>query len=126
VAVGKAPCSIKDPVKLRKVAPYGIGGRQGHGPWRTPCGVRRPERLDHTLARAPAGHFGETRHYRGIDRETSEMMHAPTWGDRLGEHPPTAHNAVHASGSTSTDVSDILFGTARPLPVNMGVLRKIR
>jgi anaerobic carbon-monoxide dehydrogenase catalytic subunit len=69
---------------------------------------------------------------RGIDRETSEMMHRTHMGVDNGWQSLLLHGLRNAlsdgwGGSMiATDVSDILFGTPKPVAttVNMGVLKE--
>ncbi|MBW1645619.1 MAG: anaerobic carbon-monoxide dehydrogenase catalytic subunit [Deltaproteobacteria bacterium] len=69
---------------------------------------------------------------RGIDRETSEMMHRTHMGVDNGWQSILLHGLRNAlsdgwGGSMiATEVSDILFGTPRPGPntVNIGVLKE--
>jgi carbon-monoxide dehydrogenase catalytic subunit len=69
---------------------------------------------------------------RGIDRETSEMMHRTHMGVDNGWQSLLLHGLRNAlsdgwGGSMiATEVSDILFGTPKPTPnmVNIGVLKE--
>jgi len=69
---------------------------------------------------------------RGIDRETSEMMHRTHIGVDNGWQSLLLHGLRNAlsdgwGGSMiATEVSDILFGTPKPTPnmVNIGVLKE--
>jgi carbon-monoxide dehydrogenase catalytic subunit len=69
---------------------------------------------------------------RGIDRETSEMMHRTHMGVDNGWDSLIVHAARNAlsdgwGGSMiATDVSDILFGVPQPVPstINIGVLKE--
>lgn len=69
---------------------------------------------------------------RGIDRETSEMMHRTHMGVDNGWDSLIVHGARNAlsdgwGGSMiATEVSDILFGIPKPVPstVNVGVLKE--
>ncbi len=69
---------------------------------------------------------------RGIDRETSEMMHRTHMGVDNGWDSLIVHGARNAlsdgwGGSMiATEVSDILFGIPQPVPstINVGVLKE--
>lgn len=145
VAKGKAPgYSIKDAAKLRRVA--------------AEFGVAADGKDDLTLAGELADamfeDFGSRKECltlverapekrrqiwkklgitpRGIDRETSEMMHRTHMGvdnDWVSILLHCLRNALSdgwGGSMIATDVSDILFGTPQPArsSVNMGVLKK--
>jgi carbon-monoxide dehydrogenase catalytic subunit len=145
VAEGRAPgYAIADPAKLDRVAAeYGIAlegktavqvaGELAHA-MQEDYGTRKKEL---TLAgRAPAKRRELWRRLgimpRGIDRETSEMMHRTHMGVDNGWQSVLLHGLRNAlsdgwGGSMiATEVSDILFGTPRPCPTqaNVGVLKK--
>ena len=145
VAAGRAPgYSIADEEKLLKVAgEYGIdtvgrkileiagelavalqeefGTRKGY----LTMANRAPEKRREIWRKA-----GITP--RGIDRETSEMMHRTHIGVDNGWQSLLLHGLRNAlsdgwGGSMiATEVSDILFGTPKPSPnmVNIGVLKE--
>jgi carbon-monoxide dehydrogenase catalytic subunit len=145
VAEGKAPgYEIRDAAKLERVAAeYGvetegkdvlaIAGGLAHA-MQEDYGTRKRELT--LLQRAPEKRrelwkkLGITP--RGIDRETSEMMHRTHMGVDNGWQSVLLHALRNAlsdgwGGSMiATEVSDILFGTPKPTPtaVNVGVLKK--
>lgn len=145
VAADKAPgYSIKDPDKLRRVcAEYGIevGGKDDLA-------------LAGELARAMMEDYGTAKHSltllsrapekrravwekagivpRGIDRETSEMMHRThmgvdnDWVSILLHGMRNALSDGWGGSMIATEVSDILFGTPQPAQsfANLGVLKE--
>jgi len=145
VAKGKAPgYEIKDEEKLKRVASeYGID----------PAG-KDTSRIAEELAHALQEDFGTRKKCltlvnrapkkrreiweklgitpRGIDRETSEMMHRTHMGVDNGWQSLLLHALRNAlsdgwGGSMiATEVSDILFGTPKPsaTSVNIGVLKE--
>ena len=144
VAEGKAPgYEIRDPEKLKRVAaefgvrPSGdvlkIAGDLAHA-MQEEYGTRK----DHLqlISRAPKQRrdIWEKLHItpRGIDRETSEMMHRTHMGvdnDWLSLLLQAMRNALSDGWGGSliaTEVSDILFGTPQPRvsTINMGVLKE--
>ena len=145
VATGKAPgYSIKDSAKLRRVAAeFGItadgkddltlAGELADAMFED-FGSRKDCLT--LVARAPEKRreiwkkLGITP--RGIDRETSEMMHRTHMGVDNGWVSILLHALRNSlsdgwGGSMiATDVSDILFGTPKPAlsSVNLGVLKK--
>ncbi|NTV41903.1 MAG: anaerobic carbon-monoxide dehydrogenase catalytic subunit, partial [Syntrophobacteraceae bacterium] len=145
VAEGKAPgYAIRDVEKLKRVAaeydigvegkePNRIAGELAHA-MQEDYGTRK-ERLQF-LSRAPQKRrdiwdkLGITP--RGIDRETSEMMHRTHMGvdnDWLSLLLHAMRNALSDGWGGSliaSEVSDILFGTPRPAAskVNLGVLKE--
>jgi len=144
VAKGKAPgYTIRDPQKLKTVAAeYGID-TQGKDDltiagelaycMQEDYGTRIPELV--LLKRAPAKrreiwkNLGITP--RGIDRETSEMMHRTHmgvdngWQSLLLQGLRNALSDGWGGSLIASEVSDILFGTPTPKPtrVNAGVLK---
>ena len=145
VAEGKAPgYSIKDPAKLRKLAgEFGItvdgkddltlAGELADA-MQEDYGTRKSSLT--LLARAPekrralwvkAGIIP-----RGIDRETSEMMHRThmgvdnDWVNILLHGMRNALSDGWGGSMIATEVSDILFGVPMPAKstVNMGVLKE--
>ena len=144
VAKGQAPgYAIRDPEKLKSVAvEYGvetqgkemlvIAGELAYA-MQEDYGTRVPELT--LLKRAPAKrreiwkNVGITP--RGIDRETSEMMHRTHmgvdngWQSLLLQGLRNALSDGWGGSMIATDVSDILFGTPSPKPtsVNVGVLK---
>ncbi len=145
VAEGKAPgYGITDEAKLKKVAAeYGIetAGMKpleiaGKLAWamEEDFGTRKKELT--LTARAPEKRRELWRKLnimpRGIDRETSEMMHRTHMGVDNGWLSLLLHSLRNAlsdgwGGSMiATDVSDILFGTPQPTAnmVNAGVLKE--
>lgn len=145
VAEGKAGgYSIKDPVKLRRVAEeFGIpvDGKddltiagQLADAMQDDYGTKKKSLT--LLSRAPKKRrdlwdkLGITP--RGIDRETSEMMHRTHMGvdnDWVSLLLHSMRNALSdgwGGSMIATDVSDILFGTPMPAKstVNMGVLKE--
>ncbi|MGE0086055.1 MAG: anaerobic carbon-monoxide dehydrogenase catalytic subunit [Desulfococcaceae bacterium] len=145
VAKGKAPgYSIREPEKLKKLAAeYGVetegkeishlAGALAHA-MQEDFGTRKKEL---TLAkRAPKKRQEVWRKIgvmpRGIDRETSEMMHRTHMGVDNGWQSLLLHGIRNAlsdgwGGSMiATEVSDILFGIPKPgmTSVNMGVLKE--
>ncbi len=145
VAEGRAPgYTIHDPAKLNRVAiEYGIpiegktaeevAGQLAHA-MQEDYGTRKNELT--LAARAPAKRRELWRRLgimpRGIDRETSEMMHRTHMGVDNGWQSVLLHTLRNAlsdgwGGSMiATEVSDILFGTPKPCPTqaNVGVLKK--
>ena len=145
VAEGKASgYSIQDAAKLQKVAAeYGVAteGRQQEEiakdlAWamQEDYGTRQPELG--LLSRVPEqrrkvwSNLGLTP--RGIDRETSEMMHRThmgvdnDWQNLLLQSLRNALSDGWGGSMIATEVSDILFGTPKPVPsrVNLGVLKE--
>lgn len=145
VAEGKAPgYTIKDPGKLRAVASeYGIAvdgkddlsiaGELAEA-MQEDYGTRKPSLT--LLARTPQKRRAIWEKLgiapRGIDRETSEMMHRTHMGvdnDWVSILLHGLRNALSdgwGGSMIATDVSDILFGTPQPAKstVNMGVLKE--
>lgn len=145
VAEGNAPgYAITDEAKLKRVAvEYGItvedkdalkiAGELAHA-MQGDFGTRRKELT--LLKRAPEKRREIWRKLnvtpRGIDRETSEMMHRTHMGVDNNWQTLLLHAVRNAlsdgwGGSLiATEVSDILFGTPKPAPttVNMGVLKE--
>ncbi len=145
VAEGKAPgYKITDAEKLKRVAgEYGIdvdgkdvlqiAGELAHA-MEEDYGTRKKELT--LSARAPEKRRELWRKLgimpRGIDRETSEMMHRTHMGVDNGWQSILLHALRNAlsdgwGGSMiATEVSDILYGVPRPAPTqaNMGVLKK--
>ncbi len=145
VARGKAPgYKITDEEKLKQVAAdYGIetenkdalkiAGELAHA-MQEDFGTRKKELT--LVKRAPEKRKELWRKLnimpRGIDRETSEMMHRTHMGVDNGWQSLLLHGLRNAlsdgwGGSMiATDVSDILFGIPKPVEssVNMGVLKK--
>lgn len=145
VAEGKAPgYSIKDPAKLRRVAAeFGvaidgkddltIAGDLAYA-MQEDYGTRKSSVT--LLSRAPEkrralwAKLGITP--RGIDRETSEMMHRTHMGvdnDYVSILLHAMRNALSdgwGGSMIATEVSDILFGTPKPVKglVNIGVLKE--
>ncbi len=145
VAKGQAPgYAIRDPEKLKSVAAeYGvetqgkdilvIAGELAYA-MQEDYGTRITELA--LLKRAPAKRreiwkkLGITP--RGIDRETSEMMHRTHmgvdngWQSLLLQGLRNALSDGWGGSMIATEVSDILFGTPSPKPtsVNAGVLKK--
>ena len=145
VAKGQAPgYAIRDPEKLKKVAAeYGvetlgkdilvIAGELAFA-MQEDYGTRITELT--LLKRAPAKrreiwkNVGITP--RGIDRETSEMMHRTHmgvdngWQSLLLQGLRNALSDGWGGSLIASEVSDILFGTPSPKPtqVNAGVLKK--
>ncbi len=145
VAAGRAPeYSITDEQKLMRVAgEYGIKTEE-----------REVLEIAGELASAMQEEFGTRKGFltmanrvpekrrelwkkagiapRGIDRETSEMMHRTHMGVDNGWQSLLLHGFRNAlsdgwGGSMiATEVSDILFGTPKPTPnmVNIGVLKE--
>ena len=145
VAEGRAPgYDIKDPDKLRRLAAeYGIeiegkddltlagqlaaamqedyGTSQGHLTLLARAPEKRRQLWD-KLGITP----------RGIDRETSEMMHRThmgvdnDWVSILLHGMRNALSDGWGGSMIATEVSDILFGTPQPVSgtVNLGVLKK--
>lgn len=145
VGEGQAPgYSIKDPAKLRSVAvEYGLAvdgrddltlARELADAMQEDYGTRKSSIT--LLKRAPQkrrdlwNKLGITP--RGIDRETSEMMHRTHMGVDNGWQSLLLHGLRNAlsdgwGGSMiATEVSDILFGTPQPVKstVNLGVLKE--
>lgn len=144
VAKGRAPgYAIRDPEKLKSVAAeYGvetkgkdilvIAGELAYG-MQEDYGTRITELA--LLKRAPAKRreiwkkLGITP--RGIDRETSEMMHRTHmgvdngWQSLLLQGLRNALSDGWGGSLIASEVSDILFGTPSPKPtsVNAGVLK---
>lgn len=145
VAGGKASgYQIRDVEKLKRVAAeYGITA-DGKGPLQLAGELAHAMQEDYgtrkkaltLLQRAPAARreiwskLGITP--RGIDRETSEMMHRTHMGVDNNWQTLLLHGLRNAlsdgwGGSMiATEVSDILFGTPKPAAtaVNVGVLKK--
>ncbi|MEZ4527990.1 MAG: anaerobic carbon-monoxide dehydrogenase catalytic subunit [Desulfobacterales bacterium] len=145
VSEGKAPgYSIREPEKLKKLAAeYGvetegkeisqIAGALAHA-MQEDFGTRKKELT--LVKRAPQKRREVWRKLgvmpRGIDRETSEMMHRTHMGVDNGWQSLLLHGIRNAlsdgwGGSMiATEVSDILFGVPKPAmtSVNMGVLRE--
>ena len=145
VAKGKAPgYAIRDPEKLKSVAAeYGvetqgkdilvIAGELAYA-MQEDYGTRITELA--LLKRAPVKrreiwkNLGITP--RGIDRETSEMMHRTHmgvdngWQSLLLQGLRNALSDGWGGSLIASEVSDILFGTPSPKPtsVNAGVLKK--
>jgi anaerobic carbon-monoxide dehydrogenase catalytic subunit len=144
VAEGKAPgYSIRDEEKLKRVAgEYGIiiegkdilkiAGELAHA-MQEDFGTRKKNLT--LLQRAPAARrkvwekVGVTP--RGIDRETSEMMHRTHmgvdngWVSLLLQAVRNALSDGWGGSMIATDVSDILYGTPKPVhtAANLGVLK---
>jgi carbon-monoxide dehydrogenase catalytic subunit len=136
--------TIRDESKLRKVAAeYGVDvdGREALAiagdladAMQEDYGTRKKELT--LLARAPAARRELWRKLgitpRGIDRETSEMMHRTHMGVDNDWQSILLHGLRNAlsdgwGGSMiATEVSDILYGTPTPRPTaaNAGVLKK--
>lgn len=145
VAGGKATgYQIRDVAKLKRIAAeYGIAA-DGKDPLRIAGELAHAMQEDYgtrkkaltLLQRAPAARreiwskLGITP--RGIDRETSEMMHRTHMGVDNNWQTLLLHGLRNAlsdgwGGSMiATEVSDILFGTPKPAAtaVNVGVLKK--
>jgi len=145
VASGKASSyQVRDVEKLKRVAAeYGIAA-DGKGPLQLAGELAHAMQEDYgtrkkaltLLQRAPAARreiwskLGITP--RGIDRETSEMMHRTHMGVDNNWQTLLLHGLRNAlsdgwGGSMiATEVSDILFGTPKPAAtaVNVGVLKK--
>jgi anaerobic carbon-monoxide dehydrogenase catalytic subunit len=145
VAKGKAPgYTIKDPAKLRRVAEeYGIQS-DGKGDLAIAAELADAMFDDYgskkecitLISRAPKPRrdlwkkLGITP--RGIDRETSEMMHRTHMGvdnDWVSILLHGLRNALSdgwGGSMIATEVSDILFGTPQPAKstVNVGVLKQ--
>ena len=145
VAEGKAPgYSIREPEKLKKLAAeYGVSceGKEllkiaaelAHA-MQEDFGTRKKELT--LVKRAPQKRQEIWRKIgvmpRGIDRETSEMMHRTHMGVDNGWQSLLLHGIRNAlsdgwGGSLiATEVSDILFGIPKPAmtSVNMGVLKE--
>ncbi len=145
VAQGKAPgYKITDEEKLKQVAAeYGIdtenkdalkiAGELAHA-MQEDFGTRKKELT--LVKRAPEKRRELWQKInimpRGIDRETSEMMHRTHMGVDNGWQSLLLHGLRNAlsdgwGGSMiATDVSDILFGIPKPVEttVNMGVLKE--
>ncbi len=145
VAAGKATgYGIRDEAKLMSVAAeYGVS-TEGRDPlgvagdlaaaMQEDYGTRKPELT--LVRRAPAKRreiwqtLGITP--RGIDRETSEMMHRTHMGVDNGWQSLLLHALRNAlsdgwGGSLiASEVSDILYGTPQPAPTaaNVGVLKE--
>ncbi len=145
VAEGKAPgYAIKDPDKLRRVAAeYGIAveGKDDlalagelAAAMQEDYGTRKASLT--LLARAPEKRRALWEKVgivpRGIDRETSEMMHRTHMGvdnDWVSILLHGLRNALSdgwGGSMIATEVSDILFGTPQPVTgqVNLGVLKE--
>ena len=145
VGEGQAPgYSVKDPAKLRRVAAeYNLVvdgkddlalARELADAMQEDYGTRKNSVT--LLKRAPQkrrelwGKLGITP--RGIDRETSEMMHRTHMGVDNGWQSLLLHGLRNSlsdgwGGSMiATEVSDILFGTPKPVKsnVNLGVLKE--
>ena len=145
VAEGKAPgYSIKDEAKLKQVAAF----------YKVETDNQTTEQIAANLAKAMQEDYGTRKKMltmadrapekrravwaklgmtpRGIDRETSEMMHRTHMGVDNGWDSLLVHGLRNAlsdgwGGSLiATEVSDILFGTPKPVSshVNMGVLKE--
>jgi carbon-monoxide dehydrogenase catalytic subunit len=145
VAEGKAPgYSIQDEAKLRRLAgEYGLEV-EGMAPEQAAGELARAMQEDYgtrqdsvrLINRAPEQRkaiwkkLGLTP--RGIDRETSEMMHRThmgvdnDWQNLLLQGLRNALSDGWGGSMIATEVSDILFGTPKPVPsrVNLGVLRQ--
>ncbi|GBC60908.1 carbon-monoxide dehydrogenase catalytic subuni [Desulfonema ishimotonii] len=145
VAEGNAPgYAITDVEKLKQVAldyginidekaPLRIAGELAHA-MQGDYGTRKKELT--LVKRAPKKRRELWRNAgimpRGIDRETSEMMHRTHMGVDNGWQSLLLHALRNAlsdgwGGSLiATEVSDILFGTPKPTPntVNIGVLKE--
>ena len=144
VAEGKAPgYGIKDPDKLRRVAcEFGLSvdGKEDlavaaelAGAMQDEYGTRKKKLT--LLSRAPQKRQELWKKLgimpRGIDRETSEMMHRTHMGVDNGWQSLLLHGLRNAlsdgwGGSMiATEVSDILFGTPKPVEskINLGVLK---
>lgn len=145
VAHGRAPgYQIRDLEKLRRLAAeFGVAA-DGKSPEQIAgelsdvmseeYGTRRKELT--LLKRAPAKRQELWRRIgvapRGIDRETSEMMHRThmgvdnDWVSLLLHGVRNALSDGWGGSMIATEVSDILFGTPRPgaNAVNVGVLKK--
>jgi carbon-monoxide dehydrogenase catalytic subunit len=145
VAEGKAPgYQIKDPEKLMRVAgEYGVDTSH-----------KVPEAVAGELAYAMQEDYGTRKQGlqllsrvppkrkevweklgitpRGIDRETSEMMHRThmgvdnDWQSLLLQGMRNALSDGWGGSLIATEVSDILFGTPKPVTstMNMGVLKE--
>ncbi len=145
VSQGKAPgYEIRDPEKMKRVASeFGIdtegkdilqiAGELAEA-MQEEFGTRK-ESLE-LVSRAPEVRQQTWKKLgimpRGIDRETSEMMHRTHMGVDNDWQSLTLHAARNAlsdgwGGSMlATEVSDILFGTPKPLSsvINIGVLKE--
>ncbi len=144
VAEGHAPgYAVNDEPKLRRVAAEYDVATQDRSAAEIAADLARAMQEDYgtrrkaltLLARAPRkrrerwAQLGITP--RGIDRETSEMMHRTHMGVDNGWQSLLLHGLRNAlsdgwGGSMiATEVSDILFGTPRVTPnsVNVGVLK---
>lgn len=145
VAAGKAPgYAIKDPAKLRRVAAeFGIAvdGKDDLAlageladAMQDDYGTKKASLT--LLARAPQKRRAIWEKLgiipRGIDRETSEMMHRThmgvdnDWVSILLHGMRNALSDGWGGSMIATEVSDILFGTPQPAQswVNMGVLKE--
>jgi carbon-monoxide dehydrogenase catalytic subunit len=145
VAEGKAPgYGIGDPEKMRRVAAeFGISvdGKDDlavagelAGAMQDEYGTRKKQLT--LLTRAPQKRQDIWKKLgilpRGIDRETSEMMHRTHMGVDNGWQSLLLHGLRNAlsdgwGGSMiATEVSDILFGTPKPVEskINLGVLKE--
>ena len=147
VAEGKAPgYSIKEPAKLRSVAAeYGLAG-DGKDDLALAGELAAAMQADYgtgkksiqLISRAPRARqelwagLGITP--RGIDRETSEMMHRTHMGvdnDWVSILLHSMRNALSdgwGGSMIATEVSDILFGIPQPSgsSANLGVLKEDR
>ena len=146
VAMGEAPgYEIRDPEKLKRVAAeYGVGVEDGKDVLKIAGELANAMQEDYgtrkkglqLLDRAPQKRrdvwtkFGVTP--RGVDRETSEMMHRTHMGvdnDWVSLLLHGARNALSDGWGGSliaTEVSDVLFGTPKPVTssANLGVLKE--
>ena len=145
VASGKAPgYSIKDPAKMKRLAAeFGISveGKDDlaiagelAAALQEEYGTKKKSLT--MVARAPEKRQKKWAELgimpRGIDRETSEMMHRTHMGVDNGWQSLLLHGLRNAlsdgwGGSMiATEVSDILFGTPTPVAstVNLGVLKE--
>jgi carbon-monoxide dehydrogenase catalytic subunit len=145
VGKGKAPgYMVKDPEKLRRLAKeYGIGADDKGieeiavllaEAMMEDYGMKKPEIT--LLSRAPAQRVDLWKRLRviprGIDRETSEMMHRTHMGvdnDYVSILLQAVRNSLSdgfGGSMIGTEVSDIIFGTPQPgmSEVNLGVIKE--